>query len=60
MTPQERLHRARLAVDEGERQTMLGDSGSLAPAMHYGRAQAHALIGILELLNERLPGPPAP
>jgi hypothetical protein len=45
------LKEAKAAIAEAERQAML-NGGNLAPAMHYGRATAHALVGILEHLTE--------
>lgn len=49
MTPEEHLHRARLALDEAERRD--GSAGNLGPSRLFGQATAHALVGILEHLT---------
>jgi hypothetical protein len=50
MTPEEHLHRARLALDEAELRD--GSAGNLGPSRLFGQATAHALVGILEHLRE--------
>ena len=49
MTPHEHLNRARLALDEADRQ--IGYRVDSGPSRHLRRATAQALVGILEHLT---------
>lgn len=59
MTPQENLDFARAAMRDFDRAAAGFSGQDKAETLALQRAQAHALLGILELLGQRIPDPRA-